>query len=246
MAKRDKPDSLTDVTVVLVGTSHAGNIGAAARAMKTMGLSRLVLVAPRGFPSAEATARAAGADDVLAGAAVVQRLEDAVSDRALVLGTSARSRHLQWPELTPREAAERALARRPSAIVFGRERSGLSNEELDRCQALIRIPTAADYASLNLAAAVQLLAYELRLAALASMSASAQQVVDPETVTHGELEGFYAHLDEVLVSIGYLDPEAPKLLRRRLRRLFNRATPDRAELNILRGILSAVQKHRGP
>ena len=232
---------------MLVGTTHAGNIGASARAMKTMGFSRLALVQPRGFPGAEATARAAGADDILAGAEVHSSLAEAVAECGWVVGASARSRRVQWPTLSAREVGLRAvteLRQGPVALVFGRERSGLENEELDLCHELVRIPTAADYASLNLAAAVQVLCYELSMALSLSPMADAAAAEAGAVVSHREMEGFYEHLDQVLIEIGYLDPTAPKLLRRRLRRLFNRARPDRSEINILRGILNAISQRR--
>ena len=248
MSEVDKSDTHGTVRIVLVGTTHPGNIGAAARAMKTMGFAELVLVSPARFPAAEASARAAGADDILARARVVEDLSDAVGDCALVLATSARPRHIEWPELTPREAASASLAALPGgavALVFGRENSGLSNTELDLCQALVRIPTAPDYASLNLAAAVQVLTYELAMARVENELPDADVSPAHEAVSQREMEGFYQHLEHALTDIGYFDPQAPKLLRRRLRRIFNRVRPDRSELNILRGILGAAQKAAG-
>lgn len=249
------------IRVVLVGTTHPGNIGAAARAMKTMGLDELVLVRPRYFPHADATARASGADDVLARARVVDSLADAVETCTYVVGTSARSRHLQWPEVDAREFAVTAMTEhigQSVAIVFGRENSGLSNEELDCCQAVLRVPANPAYSSLNLAAAVQLVAYELRMIEVQRARANADVqgspgidpdeakdgVTEPATkaVTQGEMEGLFAHLERTLIDIGYFDPRSPKLLRRRLRRMFAKMAPDRAELNILRGIFGAAQK----
>ena len=239
----DRTDRLGDVRIVLVEPTHPGNIGAAARAMKAMGLEHLSLVAPARFPSAEATARAAGADDVLQAAAVVGSVGEAVAECALVLGTTARVRRIEWPVIGPREAARRAVGRAdraPVAVLFGRESSGLTNVELDRCHALIRIPAAAGFSSLNVAAAVQIVAYEMRTEAGAPGVAAAP--VEAPAATAEELEGFYRHLEETLVRIGYLDPAAPKLLMRRLRRLFSRAEPDRAEVNILRGILTSASR----
>lgn len=232
------------IRFVLVETSHPGNIGAAARAMKAMGIPRLCLVRPQRFPDAEATARAAGADDLLASAVVVDSLAQALADCGFVVGTSARARHIEWPMMDPPSFALQVLdhARGSEvAVVFGRENSGLSNEELDKCHALLRIPTADSFASLNLAAAVQVVAYELRRAALANVDSG----VDPPTdhlVSQSEMEGFYEHLEQTLIDIDYFDPDTPKLLRRRLRRIFNRIQPDRPELNILRGILTAAQR----
>ena len=229
--------------IVLVEPTHPGNVGAAARAMKAMGLDQLCLVAPERFPSAEATARAAGADDVLHEARVVDSVDEALVECGLVLGTTARLRRIEWPVIDAREGARRAVAQAaqtPVAVLFGRERSGLTNAEIDRCHALIRIPASAHFSSLNVAAAVQIVAYEARLATHGSnVVAAAPQA---RAATAGELEGFYRHLEATLVRIGYLDPAAPKLLMRRLRRLFSRSAPDRAEINILRGILTAVTR----
>ena len=234
-------DHLQRVRIVLVEPTHPGNIGAAARAMKAMGLDRLCLVAPGRFPSAEATARAAGADDILHTARIVDSLDDALAGCGLVLGTTARPRRIEWPALDAREGARRAVAQSaqtPVAVVFGRESSGLTNAELDRCHALIRIPAAAHFSSLNIAAAVQIVAYEMRAAAHGE--GAGIEAPRARAATAGELEGFYRHLESVLIEIGYLDPAAPKLLMRRLRRLFSRAGPDQAEINILRGILTAA------
>jgi TrmH family RNA methyltransferase len=236
------PDNLR---MVLVGTTHPGNIGASARAMKTMGLTRLVLVQPQRYPCAEATAMASGADDLLHRAPVVDNLDRALADCVLVVGASARPRGLTFPELDPRAAARlliEAAAQAPVALVFGRESSGLSNDELDRCQYMVRIPANPGYSSLNLAAAVQVLAYELRLALLDQEPG--QSVEASEPAPYQELERFYEHLQEVLLATGFLDPANPRHLMRRLRRLFNRARPDRNEINILRGILSSVQDWR--
>ena len=236
--------------MVLVEPSHPGNIGAVARAMKAMGLDRLYLVRPRLFPSAEATARAAGADDLLVKAVVCEELMQALGDCAWAAATSARSRHLPWPGLDPAGCAREALTRAPAevALVFGREATGLSNSEIDCCQATVRIPTDDAFPSLNLGGAVQVLAYELHRAASGrSMEGSAPPLShrDIEREPHaraGELDAFYAHLERTLIDIGYLDPNAPRLLMRRLRRLFNRAGLLRSELAILRGVLRAAQR----
>lgn len=244
-----EPEGPAHIRVVLVETSHPGNIGAAARAMKTMGLRSLHLVAPKTFPCAEATARAAGADDILYHAQVHDDLPQALSGCRLAVATTARSRHLSWPSLSPRQCAERLLqASRggPVALVFGRESSGLTNRELELCQQAVTIPTDADFRSLNVAAAVQLLGYELLLARLATSESNPRDEPSVDRVTTTELEGFYTHLRQTLVAIGFLDEAAPKLLMRRLRRLFGRAGLDHAELNILRGILSAVDRSRRP
>lgn len=236
------PESaLNNIRIVLVAPQHPGNIGAAARAMKVMGLSRLVLVAPELFPHADATARAAGADDLLAAATVHESLADAVADCQLVVGTSARERSLPWPLVDPRQAARRVMAvDAPTALVFGRERSGLSNDELDLCHAHLRIPCNADFASLNLAAAVQVACYELRMA---TGETALQSYAEP-LATSAELEGLYAHLRVVSEASGFLDPEQPGVLMRRLRRLIARAEPLASEVRILRGLLKALDPRR--
>ncbi len=241
------PNPLDRLRVVLVETSHPGNIGAAARAMKTMGLSDLALVAPRAFPHADATARASGADDVLARARVFPTFADAIADCVLVAGCSARRRSLAWPQAGPRAAAARLAATPPrerAALVFGRERTGLSNAELDLCHLLVRIPANPQYPSLNLAAAVQVLTYELRMAAVEGRSAQMPADEPAALATAGEMEHFYAHLERVLVDTGFLDPAAPRHLMRRLRRLFARARPDHNEANILRGFLTSIEHPR--
>lgn len=230
------------VRIVLVETSHPGNIGAAARAMKTMGLRELVLVAPRAFPSPEAAARASGADDVLEQARVVDTLDDAIGDCGFVAGTTARPRAVSWPVMEPRECAERllsAVAATPVALVFGPEQSGLTNEQLARCRTLVHIPTDSAYASLNLAMAVQILCYELRRAHAGGRAGRAEPHAAPPATT-AELEGFFGHLERVLDEAGYLRPDHPKRLRLKLRRIFQRAALDRDEINILRGMLTAL------
>ena len=238
---------LNAVRIVLVGTSHPGNIGAAARAMKTMGLSQLWLVAPERFPDPEASARAAGADDVLAQAQCVATLEQALVGCARVAGTTARLRHLSVPVVDPRTAAANLYQTVNTnddhtaevALVFGRERTGLTNSEIDLCHLLVQIPSNPDYSSLNLGAAVQVLSYELRMAALAE-SAPAPEAHLPAPAE--EQERFYTHLEQVLLQTGFLDPANPRLLMRRLRRLFARACPDQNEINILRGVLTSFQR----
>lgn len=231
------------IRVVLIETSHPGNIGAAARAMKTMGVDRLYLVNPRDYPNAEATARASGADDVLAKAQVVSSLEDAVAGCQLVAGASARLRSVDWPQLNPRECAELVVAEtqvNEVAIVFGRERTGLTNEELDCCHYLVNIPSNPDYSSLNLAAAVQVLCYEIRMAACLRETAFDQSVAEP-LASVDEMESFYAHMETALLEIGFFKPPNYNKLLRRLRRIYNRSRLTRIELDILRGILSAAQ-----
>jgi tRNA (cytidine32/uridine32-2'-O)-methyltransferase len=230
-----------NIRIVLVGTTHPGNIGATARAMKTMGLSELYLVRPKLYPCAEATARASGADDVLAGARVCQSLGEAIASCGLVFGASARLRSLPWPQLDAHESAQQLMleaARAPVALLFGRESSGLTNEELERCHCLVTIPADPQYNSLNLAAAVQVLCYEIFMAAMTAPQMNHPDV--PALATADQMEHFYVHLEQVLLASGFLNPENPKKLMRRLRRLFNRARPDSVEINILRGILHSL------
>ena len=229
--------------VVLSHTTHPGNIGAAARAMKTMGLRHLYLVNPKRFPHAEADAMASGATDILAEARVCDTLEEALAGYALVIGMSARKRELTHALLSAREAAAETLrlaTEHAVALVFGTEMSGLSNEELIRCQHLAMIPADPVYSSLNLAAAVQVMSYECRMAAGAHQPASSASGFPP--ATHEDLEGFYRHLEQTLIAIGFLNPAMPKRLMPRLRRLFSRARLEKEEVNILRGILKALQK----
>ncbi len=239
--------ALANIRIVLCRPTHPGNIGAVARAMKTMGLARLTLVAPKRFPAPEAVALAADAGDILDRAIVLSSLAEAVQDCRLVVGCSARPRRIGWPTLTPAEGARRlfeAACVGTVALVFGQERTGLTNEELDRCHAVITIPANPEYPSLNLASAVQVLAYELRVRALADAPGTEAGGIEETPVTQAQLDLLYRHLEEVLVEIGFLDPANPRLLRRRLMRLCNRAGLDQNELNILRGILTEVQRSR--
>ncbi|TWE11055.1 tRNA/rRNA methyltransferase/tRNA (cytidine32/uridine32-2'-O)-methyltransferase [Pseudomonas sp. AG1028] len=243
---------LQNIRVVLVNTSHPGNIGGVARAMKNMGLSRLVLVDPRQFPSEEAVARASGATDIFDSAQVVSCLEDALVGCSLAFGTSARERRIPWPLIDPREcgvaAVQKSVEGGEVALVFGREHAGLTNEELQRCHFHVHIPSDPAFSSLNLAAAVQVLTYEVRMAALALENAPVaprQEVVVEEgdlPVTADEMESFYGHLEKSLVEIGFLDPASPRHLMSRLRRLYGRAEVTRLEMNILRGILTETLK----
>jgi len=238
---------LARVRVVLINTTHPGNIGAAARAMKVMGLSSLHLVTPKIFPNAEATAMASGADDLLQTALVHDSLESALTGCSLVLGTSARLRSLPMPMLDARRASEQALQEADShhvAILFGRERYGLINEEMQRCQYLVNIPSNPAYSSLNLAQAVQIIAYELRVAAMGGAGVSVPPL-DWEPVDDSQMEGLFEHLEQTLLDIRFLNPRQPRKLMMRLRRLFNRARPDQNEINILRGILKASQEASG-
>ncbi|WP_207389753.1 tRNA (cytosine(32)/uridine(32)-2'-O)-methyltransferase TrmJ [Stutzerimonas kirkiae] len=247
--------SLHNIRVVLVNTSHPGNIGGAARAMKNMGLSRLVLVDPQDFPSPEADARASGATDILENARVVGCLEDALVGCRLAFGTSARDRRIPWPLLDPRECAsvayDEVVKGGEVALVFGREYAGLTNEELQRCQFHVHIPSDPEFSSLNLASAVQVLGYEARMAWLQQQGASDRPQKSQgdergeeglERVTSDELERYFRHLEQTLVDIGFLDPQHPRHLMSRLRRLYGRCAIDRVEMNILRGILTETQK----
>lgn len=233
--------ALDRIRVVLSHTFHPGNIGAVARAMKTMGLSRLYLVNPQRFPDAEATTRATGAADVLEQALVCTSLDEALRGTILAAAATSRRRDLSHPLLTPRAAAPMLLAEAQHgevALLFGAETSGLTNAELDRCQMLLMIPANPEFASLNLASAVQVLAYELRTALPDDMSPVAEE--ERNRASFEEVEGFYGHLEQVMVASGFLDTSSPKRLMHRLRRLFARSRLEREEINILRGILTSV------
>ena len=234
---------MKNIRIVLVETSHPGNIGAAARAMKNMCVEHLYLVRPEDFPSPVATARSSGAEDLLERAKVCADLSEAISDCQLVIGASARLRSIGWPQLGPRESANLCITENSDkeiAIVFGREDSGLSNEEMDKCQYLLHIPTNPDHSSLNIAAAVQVICYELFQAHL-SQNTKAPEEQGEELASGEELAGFYGHLESALTEIGFLKPPSCNKLLRRLRRLFNRAQLDHTDINILRGILSAAE-----
>ncbi len=237
---------LSNVRIVLVNTSHPGNIGATARAMKNMGLRRLTLVDPRDYPSIKALARAASALEILDEAVVVPTLEQAVADCGLVIGTSARSRKIPWPVLEPDECASKVVQEMGSnqvAVVFGREDSGLSNEELQLCHYHVQIPANPDYSSLNLAAAAMVLCYEIRKAALAASGENRPPADEHEEMaTVAEFEGFIGHLERALVRLDFLDPDSPGLLMRKLRRLYTRVRLDKLEVRMLRGILTATEQ----
>jgi TrmH family RNA methyltransferase len=228
------------VRIVLIDPSHPGNIGSVARAMKNMALSDLVLVRPRSFPHPEAIALAAGADDILSGARIVDSVSAAISDCAFIAGTTSRPRSYHWEFTTPRDVAARIVAFADAdrcALLFGSERYGLGTEDLDHCNVLVRIPANPEYCSLNLAMSVQLLAYEIFMAR--EQPRSHMQLEMP-LAPSGDVEHFYGHLQRVLEEIDLADRTG--YLMQRLRRLFNRAQLDQNELNIMRGILSAVQK----
>ncbi len=235
---------LAKFRIVLINTTHPGNIGSAARAMKVMGLSQLHLVSPKTWPSAEATALASGAADLCHAAQVHADLDSALAGCSLVLGTSARLRSLSMPQLDVRAAARTCLqeaAGQEVAILFGREAYGLTNEEMQRCHYLVHIETNPEFGSLNLAQAVQVMAYEFRMAALGGAGTQVPPT-DWTPVDAQEMERFYAHLEQALLDIRFLNPSQPKRLMMRLRRLFNRARPDQNEMNILRGVLAAAQR----
>jgi tRNA/rRNA methyltransferase len=247
LSARLASDSLQRVRVVLSRTSHPGNIGAAARAMKTMGLSRLVLVRPKSFPDPQAAAMASGANDVLASAQVVDSLAEALHGVVLAVALTARRRDLATEPLWAREgAAELATVAAHSevALVFGNETSGLTNEELAQCGRWAMIPANPEYSSLNLAAAVQLMCYELRLA-LCAVPPAPTFVESGSTATHDEVERLMAHLESAATASGFLDPEQPRRLMLRLRRLFARAGLEREEVNILRGLLASFERPTG-
>jgi tRNA (cytidine32/uridine32-2'-O)-methyltransferase len=231
---------------VLVRTSHPGNIGSAARAIRTMGFERLELVMPAQFPDREASALAAGADDVLANAGVREGLVDSLAGTSLALGLSARRRGVTLPEISPREAAQQALAAAARgeqvALVFGNERSGLENEELARCHAMVRIPSVDDFSSLNLSQAVQVMAYELRVAMLGDAPTLSPPTNDEPLADATQMEQFYEHLARTLDDIEFHKGREPTTIMLRLRKLFQRAQPDERELRVLHGILADAQR----
>lgn len=260
----DKLD-LHNIRIILVNTSHPGNIGATARAMKNMGLRHLYLVDPKEFPSAVATGRAVSAVDILESAVVTATLEDAIVDCGLVIGASARSRRVPWPLLSPPQCAEKVADEchnNKVALVFGREDAGLTNEELQLCHYHVNIPADEEYSSLNLAAAVMVISYEVRMALLrrvgeplartdsshdvAGAQGQAEDVVvagldwDVPRATGQQLESFYTHLEQVMIDLNFHDPENPRLLMMRMRRLFGRIRPDQMEISILRGLMSHI------
>jgi tRNA (cytidine32/uridine32-2'-O)-methyltransferase len=239
------------IRIVLVNTTHPGNIGGVARAMKNMGVSDLCLVEPKSFPHPDADARASGATDILEKARVVSTLDEALADCGLIFGTSARERHIPWPLVNPSELAAIATpleGKARVAILFGREDRGLTNEELQRCHHHVHIPAVESFSSLNIAAAVQVITYELRMAQVADQQAARPQWGtdwDIELAEQRELELMFEHLERTLVEIEFLDPNNPRQLMPRLRRLLQRAVPDKVEVNVLRGILTAIERRSG-
>jgi tRNA (cytidine32/uridine32-2'-O)-methyltransferase len=237
----------SNIKIVLVNTAHPGNIGGAARAMKNMGLSELCLVEPREYPAPRAVWRAAGAREVLTHATVVDSVDEAIADCSLVIGTSARERRIPWPLINPRECGVRVWAeaqKHKVALLFGREDRGLTNDELQKCHYHVHIPSNPEYSSLNLATAVQVLAYEIRMASLANENGDLPDLAewDQPLVNAEDLENFHNHLAETMAELDFYDPENPKQLLTRMRRLFNRLRMDQMEVSILRGLLSAVQR----
>ncbi|MEH6812537.1 MAG: tRNA (cytosine(32)/uridine(32)-2'-O)-methyltransferase TrmJ [Motiliproteus sp.] len=236
---------LSNIRIVLINTFHPGNIGAAARAMKNMGLSKLYLVDPKEYPHPEAESRAAGAKDLLENTIVVETLEQAIKDCSLVIGTSARSRSFPWPMLDARSCAEKALAEADNsqiAIIFGRERMGLHNEELMQCNFHLAIPADPDYPVMNVSAAVQVVCYELWLANQNSDSATTPISSDTAYPSNDDMNHFYGHLEDTLRQIDFIVPQHEGKVMTKLKRFFNRGRPEQVELNMLRGVLSAIQR----
>lgn len=246
MSQHTNQSLLKRIRIVLVNTSHPGNIGATARAMKNMGLSSLYLVEPKEHPTLEAYRRSVGAIDVLDNAVLVKDLNQAVSGCVWVAGTSARLRTIEWPIFEPRECVQQCidhLEQGEIAIVFGRENSGLTNEEMEKCNALLHIPTNPDYSSLNLAAAVQVVCYEFRLGLIRqkTLKSKSSKHRQDALASSDQLEGMYQHLHEALTAIDFFGTNNPEVVMRRLKGLFNRASTTQREAKIVRGICSAIQ-----
>ncbi len=243
--------ALDNIRIILVNTTHPGNIGGVARAMKNMGLKQLYLVKPKRYPDEEAVWRSGHALDVLDNAVVTETLDEALGDSGLIIGTSARERKIPWPLLNPRESAIESIKETENhtvSIVFGREDRGLTNEELQKCHLHLNIPTGDEYSSLNLACAVQVVAYELRMAAMGDGLSSIKDNVadmrewDVPPASSSMMEHFYEHLEQVLIDIDFLDPKTPRQTMTRLRRLFNRVRMDEMESSMLRGILKSIDR----
>jgi len=242
--EKNEQNLFPDLKIVLIETSHPGNIGAAARAMKNMGATNLTLVNPNDFPSEKAIYRAVSAQDVVAKAIVVETVEAAIADCQLVIGTSARDRRIPWPLIDPKACGEKVIAEhragRKVAILFGRESRGLKNAELQKCHFHVNIPTGKAYSSLNLAMAVQVICYEILQSSFKESSQVADEDWDVAFASGADMEHFFKHLEETLIEVKFHDPENPRQLMTRLRRLFNRIRPDQMEMNILRGFLTAI------
>lgn len=238
---------LDNIKIVLVETSHTGNMGSVARAMKTMGLSNLCLVNPIIKPDSQSISLAAGASDIIKNAQLFFSLEQAIADCNLVIGTSARSRSLQWPNLTPKECADKIVQEAITtkvALVFGRERVGLTNDELQKCDYHVSIPANPDYSSLNLAMSVQVLCYEVRMSMLSMqyLNSGQKQITSIDYPSNEDTERFYQHLEQTLLHTGFINANHPGQIMGRLRRLFTRARIEQQELNILRGVLASIDK----
>lgn len=246
------------IRIVMINTSDSGNIGAAARALKTMGFGRLYLVEPNDYPSGKATARASGAADVLHQAVVTKTMDEAIEGCQLVVGTSARMRSIPWPVMTPRQFTEMLGNERDDsevAIIFGRENSGLSNDELRRCQYHVSIPGNPEYSVLNVASAIQLICYELRMKLVEEQAEQAQGDAPSMTISKTEwdaplsssedMERFFQHMEQTLLDIRFYDPNNPRQILTRIRRLFSRTRLDRLEMNLMRGVLARVQQIAG-
>jgi tRNA (cytidine32/uridine32-2'-O)-methyltransferase len=251
MTQQANQHLLKNIRIVLINTSHPGNIGAAARAMKNMGLSKLYLVGPKDFPSLEAIRRSAGAVDILDDAVVVADLNQAISGCVWVAGTSARLRTIEWPVLEPDECAVQALEHIEQgeiAIVFGRENNGLSNEEMEKCNVLLHIPTNPEYSSLNIAAAVQVVCYEFRrtISNVKITGIKGKKHRQDAVAGTDMLEGMYEHLHDALEQLGFFGTNNPDVMMRRLRGMFNRANATQREVSIIRGICSAIQGKKRP
>ncbi len=250
-------NQLSNIRVVLVHTTHPGNIGATARAMKTMGLKHLYLVAPESFPHAAATARAAGADDILDNAVVKSTVSEAIEDCQLIIGASARLRTLSLPLLDPKQCAECLVDTKKqwdeAAILFGTESAGLSNEDLMKCHYHLYVPTVPEFFSLNLASAVQIVTYEVRMAFLRLRALEGEMIeaemtpkhLDDQLASRKDMERFYEHLERILAHLAFLKPPHTQQVMHRIQRLFNRAQLETRELNILRGIFTAIERRLG-
>jgi len=253
MTQQTNPPLLKNIRIVMVNTSHPGNIGAAARAMKNMGLEKLYLVEPKDYPSLEAISRSVGAVDVLDNAVVVKNLDEAISDCVWVAGTSARFRTVEWPILEPRECVQKALEyinEGEIAVVFGNETNGLTNEQMERCNMLLHIPTNPDFSSLNIAAAVQVVCYEFRQALVQEKA----KIKPPKRGKHRydiianatQLDGMYGHIREALDELSFFGTKNPDVMMRRLKGLFSRAETTQREVSIIRGICAAIQGKKRP
>ena len=249
MVKKDKliKELRKSVTFILVGTSHPGNIGASARAIKTMGFSRMILVSPKEFPSETAFFRAKAATDVLEKIEIFPNLKSAISDFELVIGTSARNRKVPWPMINSKKAAQQIIAitkrgKQKIALVFGREDRGLTNEELGLCNLHVHIPASKDYSSLNLAQAVQIIAYEIRMQSLSDKKLKEQEW-DVPLAKNEEIENLINHFENLMNELDFYEIDNPRKLLTRMRRFFKRSKIDHLEANVFRGVISSIQKN---